>query len=166
MKWESRYQKLPVRWLVGKNLHVTLVPPWYEQDFKAISSKLKVVTAKPFEIKFDNISFGPNQSEPRVIWAMGEAGEEIRELKKLIETALSGGVSKKCGRTLLQHITLARFKPEDFGRFPIKRLDEKIGWRQTVTSFVLYESHLSSSGADYEVLEEFPLKSSTKYEKN
>jgi 2'-5' RNA ligase len=166
-----------IRWIVPKNLHVTLVPPWPSSAWQVESNKLsafakatadkKVIKFAPFEIKFDSISFGPNQIKPRMIWATGQAGEEIKKLKKLIEIVLGRNVDEALGRAFNQHVTLARlalhrskatgagFKSENFNRFPIKSLNEKIDWRQTVTSFVLYESHLSPQGADYEVLERF-----------
>jgi 2'-5' RNA ligase len=178
LEWKEKYKNYitpqpplilrgGVRWIEPKNLHVTLVPPWPSSAWQVESNKLsafakatadeKVIKFAPFEISFDKITFGPNQREPRIIWAEGQAGEEIKKLKKLIEIALGGDVDVSLGRAFYQHLTLARFWAEDFDRFPIKSLNEKVDWRQTVKSFVLYESHLSPQGADYEVLEDFEL---------
>jgi 2'-5' RNA ligase len=163
------------RWVELKNLHVTLVAPWAEEDIERVKRLLRSARndreVEPFEIeiRFDNISFGPNIREPRMVWASGQAGEEIKKLKKLIGIALGGIVDDSRGRAFYQHVTLARLKlsgdsnhsvplwrdtpPQQGGDAP--RLSEDIDWRMKVEKFVLYESHLLPQGADYEVLEEF-----------
>jgi len=148
-----------IRWVAPKNLHVTLVPPWRAKELKVESEKLKEIKFQPFEIKFDNISFGPNIREPRMIWATGQAGEEIKKLKKLIEIALIENVDYTRGRAYNQHVTLARVKELPPALSLAKRGElAVVDWRQTVKSFVLYESHLSPQGADYEVLERLEFK--------
>lgn len=150
--WAGQYQKLPVRWLSGKNLHITLVPPWYEEDVEKVKSVLRRVHGTAhFEIVFTRVSFGPDPRRPRLIWAEGEVPPELAELKKNVEIALHIAPEKRPFRL---HLTLARFREEDFPRFAVKKLDERVGWRDAVRSFVLMESHLSQAGADYEVLEE------------
>lgn len=52
------------------------------------------------------------------------------------------------------HLTLARFREEDFTNFPAKKLDEEVVWNETASSIVLMQSHLSRQGADYEILME------------
>lgn len=54
-------------------------------------------------------------------------------------------------------MTLIRFNPGSFSKFEVKKLDEEVLWQDRVDSFVLMESHLSRSGANYKFLEEFPL---------
>lgn len=77
------------------------------------------------------------------------------------------------------HITLARFKrgaafsnrdrPNDIPSSNHDRpngiptaMQETVDWRESVNSFALMESHLLADGADYEILETFPLISSAK----
>jgi 2'-5' RNA ligase len=146
-----------VRWVKPKNLHITLVPPWYEENIKQIKEVLGSIrdTFGPFEIIFERITYGPDPRRPRLIWAEGEASLEIRNLKLEIERALN---QKPEERPFKLHLTIARFRPETFSSFPIKKLDEKVFWRDEVKSFVIMESHLSPEGADYEVLEEIRLE--------
>ncbi len=165
-----------VRWVEPKNLHVTLVPPLdfarglRPSDIEGIIKKLETVKHQPFEIRFDKISFGPNVREPRMVWASGNAGEEIKKLKKLIEIALSGIVDNSRGRAFYQHVTLARIKnphpPLDASRHLLPGGEggniQAVDWRMKVEKFVLYESHLLPQGADYEVLAEFLLQPFTK----
>lgn len=162
LNFRKNYKNLPVRWLSGKNLHITLIPPWYTHDIASVKEKLESLKGKmsAFNVKFENISFGPSLSEPRLIWASGKTPPQIIELKNLSEKALGEkNLGEKAlnrqpeNRPFILHLTLARFRPEDFQKFPIKSLDEKIDWVENINSIVLMESHLSQKGADYEILQ-------------
>jgi len=75
-------------------------------------------------------------------------------LKNKIDTALG----KKSGRqSFLSHLTLARFREEDLADLPVSTLNEEIDWRFEARSFLLMESLLSNTGAEYAVLKEFKL---------
>lgn len=156
-KWTKKISALPVRWLAGKNLHITLVPPWYEENAVGVVEKLKllVMGVRPFEIRFERVTFGPDPRRPRLIWAQGKTVSQITELRARIIDALG---AKEEERPFRLHLTLARFKPETFSSFPIQRLDERVHWRDHVRSFVIMESHLFPDGADYEALAEIPLE--------
>ncbi len=150
------HQNIPVRWLSGKNLHITLIPPWYTDDINSVKEVLHEINeikgeAAAFELRFQKISFGPSFREPRLIWAEGETPQEIPSLIHNLQKILN---QKDENRPFRLHLTLARFHTEDFMSFPTKELNEKIDWREKVSSIVLMESHLSPKGADYEVLEE------------
>ena len=155
LEWEKGFPQLPVRRLVGKNLHITLVPPWYEEESQITKCKALIAEAtsefKPFGLKFARVTFGPDQREPRLIWAEGTAPKEIVELRDKLLRVFSRPAEK---RTFKTHLTLARFRPETFSSFPVKNLDEKVYWPEKVSSVVLMESHLSRDGADYEVIAE------------
>ncbi len=153
LEWEKSYKNLPVKWLRGKNLHITLVPPWEEENVEKVKTVLKLVEnrAEPLEVIFEKVEFGPHFDEPRLIWAEGQALKEIQNLKIEIENVLG---REPESRPFKLHLTLARFRPKDFVMFPVKKLDEKVFWEQKVKSFVLMESRLLPDGADYDVLGE------------
>lgn len=152
LEWEKSFSDLPVRWLAGKNLHITLVPPWYEKDTDSAKDKLnKITAAGGFEIEFKKINFGPDPHRPRLIWAEGSAPKEIVALK---DGACEIFNRPKESRPFLLHLTLARFRPETFSSFVVKKLDERVAWTDNVRSIVLMESHLSRRGADYEIIAE------------
>lgn len=157
-RWQSASRRIPVRWLAGKNLHITLVPPWYTEDVEAVKQQLAKVrfvgTKGDFVMAFRRVTYGPDPRHPRLIWAEGEAPREMVALKEKIEKALR---VKPERRAFLLHLTIARFRTETFSSFPVKTLNKKVAWRDTVSSFVLMESRLSSAGADYEILESIPL---------
>jgi 2'-5' RNA ligase len=157
LEWEKNYRRLPVRWIAGKNLHVTLIPPWESEEAEKVSMILKTLEGKigeSFEIVFERVCYGPRKEEPRLIWAEGKAPKEIQDLKTRVENILG---QRPDGRPFKLHLTLARFNSRDFVKFPIKNLDEEVFWRQEVKSFVLMESRLLPEGAEYEVLEEIKL---------
>lgn len=155
LAWANEHKNLPVRWILGKNLHITLVPPWAEDNVDDIISRLKKAEAGGFDVKFDNISLGPNGNEPRLIWAKGQTPKELLDLRLKIYDSLGGQLESRPFRL---HLTLARFRSEDFENFPVKILNESVNWPMRAERFVLYESHLSPDGADYEVLAEFLLQ--------
>lgn len=156
LEWEKDYQRLPVRWLSGKNLHITLVPPWEENDWKETTEKLKSLggTIGQFGIEFNKVEYGPYGREPRLIWAEGRPPKILLDLKGKLELLLG---RKSDFHPWLMHLTLARFRPETFSSFSVKQLCEEVHWPEQVTSIVLMESHLLPDGSDYEVLEEIKL---------
>ena len=147
---------MPVRWLAGKNLHITLIPPWYSDNVEAVIKKLKKIKCPPFDINFSKVAYGPDPKRPRLIWAEGIASEEVACLKDGLEKMFPE--YKSTYKKWLVHMTIARFRQEEFPSFSIKKIDEKVSWQDRIESFVLMESHLSREGADYEILETFNLK--------
>ena len=156
MKYREFYPDLPVRWLEGKNLHITLIPPWEEKNIEEIEKKLKPLENKSgeIEIKFNNVSFGPNRYNPRLVWATGEASRKIIELKKSLEEVLNKPAERN---NFLLHLTIARFRPEDFINFTIKQIIDEVAWKEIAKEFVIMCSHLSRAGANYEILRKFKL---------
>lgn len=167
LKWEKDFANLPVRWLQGKNLHITLVPPWYIQarteadstqtnaELDRVKTALQAVSGYgSFEVNFSKVAFGPEPQRPRLIWAEGETPKELIELIQKVHQLLGREEEK---RPLKLHLTIARFRPETFSSFPIKQLDEKVDWRDKINRVVLFESKLSREGADYQILSEISL---------
>lgn len=156
MEYRKFYQNLPARWLEGKNLHITLIPPWEEKNIEKTKEILKPLENKfgEIEMEFNKVFFGPNPRSPRLIWATGKAPNQIIDLKKTLEKILNKPVERK---NFLLHLTIARFQPEKFKDFPIKKIDDEINWKEVAEEFVIMRSHLSRQGADYEILERFKL---------
>jgi len=155
--WRQQYLQLPVRWLLGKNIHITLIPPWYcdEDEIKGVTERLKSVKFSEFDIEFNKVEFGPLEpprGKPRLIWASGPTPPGLLELKQSLEKNLNIKPEK---RNFQSHLTLARFRESDFSAFSIKHLEENVSWKEPVKRFVLMESHLSSSGADYQIIASF-----------
>lgn len=154
LSWQKR-QDLPVHWITEKNLHLTLVPPWYIENQEKLIKKLKSLKeVLPFYVDFNEIKFGPSPKKPRLIWAEGETPPELFTLRQKLYQKL-----KKIpeGRRFKTHFTIARFNPKQFSVFPIKKLSEKVHWKDKINYFYLMESRLKRTGADYQVLEKIKL---------
>lgn len=160
--WQKKWNHLSVRWIKPENMHVTLIPPWYTTEVDKVIEDLKSVNQnrkrfwtsqndaiKPFTITFREVTFGPNPKRPRLIWASGDVPSEILILKSKLGKILQRKSEK---RPFLTHLTIARFKEKDFIKFPIKNLHSKVFWKEKIHSFLLMESHLRRSGAEYETL--------------
>jgi 2'-5' RNA ligase len=150
-----------IRWIKDENLHITLLPPWYEENVEEILKKIKSIKnyVNPIKIIFEKIEFGPSK-KPRLIWARGKSGIEILILKRKIEEILG----QKDDRHFLLHLTLARFNPKNFKNFKVKNLKEEIFWNGYLSSFSLFESIFREDGVYYKTLLEIPLNSPPKTE--
>ncbi len=157
LSWERNYVSWPVNFLSPENLHLTIVAPWEDKDkeeAKEIFSEINGLF-KPLRATFSQIVFGPNPASPRLIWAKGWLEGRVAALKREIETIFN----RPCDdRPFLAHLTLARFRPEDFPRLPARRLEEKINWEAIFDRLILFESHLLPAGAEYERLATMDLK--------
>ena len=158
--WQAPYCRWPMRWLSADNLHITLLPPWETDDCEPAKTALRTFHygGQSFSLYFKRVCFGPSAREPRLIWAQGEAPSEILDIRERLSRLLGQPLDSRPFRL---HLTLARFRPQDFARFPIKRLDEPVGWREQASSIVLMESHLLPAGAEYEVLAQVSLRPRT-----
>lgn len=155
LRWEER-KNLPVSWQKDKNLHITIIPPWYCEEAENIKKLLDQAKGKfgSFTITFNRITLGPDPKEPRMIWIEGETPGQILDLKTFLEKLLG---QKPVQRNFRLHLTLARFKPENFASFEVKHLDEKVDWEENAGTLVLMESRPSPEGSDYEILAEVSL---------
>src|SRR3990172_10442808 len=95
-----------LRWIDNKNLHITLVPPWYEFDLERILKIMDGINFKnPILMIFYNVGMGPSKKNPRLIWAEGKDNKILEKLKVLLDKSL--GMTEK--RPFKLHLTLARF---------------------------------------------------------
>jgi len=138
-----------------KNLHLTLVPPWYEENldsfFLDFEKKIKSMQIQPFKIQFTKISPGPVKTNPRLIWIEGKPTPELLNLKSFVEGIIEKRDVEK--REFIPHITIARFEGKNSCRFK----EEKIKFEETINSFCIFESRLSPKGANYKVLKKFTI---------
>ena len=155
--WQQNWQNLPVRWLTPEQLHITVVPPWNERNAEEVMAILKPLTVnpQPIPVRFTKVSFGPSPLAPRLIWAEGLAPPELVALKDQLEQTL--GLTP-LRRPFTLHLTLARFRPEDFTSFPFHHLEEHVNWTDTLNSFALIESFLKPDGVEYQTLSTYHLK--------
>jgi 2'-5' RNA ligase len=152
-EWVRQHSTLPVRWITAKNLHITLVPPWEGEPESALSLLTRVAPPKGFSLNFHTVSLGPLPKTPRLIWAEGKASLKLVRVRDDLLKAFKVVPEHRKFRL---HLTLARFRPEEFSRFPVRQLHDRVEWRDQVRSVRLYRSRLFPGGAEYEVLGEVP----------
>lgn len=155
-EWQSRFTDRPVRWVADRNIHLTLVPPWYEKEPAKVAKRLEGLAAVSgtLAFRFHTVTIGPNPREPRLIWALAESPPELKKLQKNLLGALGFWPPRQ---DLRAHLTLARFRPRQFNALHQVTLNEHIDWPTTFDSFALMESHLRPTGAEYEIIQTFPL---------
>jgi 2'-5' RNA ligase len=143
---------LTVRWTRPENLHLTLVPPWQCLDVGAVCQALRDEAARqsPFEVTFEQVSFGPDPRRPRLIWATGKAPADMPEFARGLLAAT--GAPGEPRKSFLLHLTIARFNSRDLMAMGQRKLREPVAWRGTFDTLCLYESHLKPDGAQYREL--------------
>lgn len=149
LSWKQNQNDLPVRWIAPINLHLTLIPPWYESDVNPIKDALQNISFQSFSLSFHSISIGPER-QVRLIWITGEDAPELSKLKTLLEKTLKRKSEK---RLFIPHITIARFTKETKNI----SIHDSIDWTENISAITLFESHLSPTGATYKTIGEFSL---------
>lgn len=156
--FRQKYNNLPVRWMPEENLHLTLIPPMELSDNEMVEmiEKIKKVEGEfgPMTIKFNKVSFGPDLSRPRLIWAKSEKNLKLESLKNRITDILG---LRNSGRADSFHLTLARFKPRDYANFKIKDLRQEVNWAEKAESIKFIQSECLAEGARYTNLAEIDL---------
>lgn len=157
-RWQKAYRHLPVRWILPQDIHITLIPPWYEPDVDRVKGKLAPIAGKfsPFPVEFHHITFGPHPKRPHLIWAEGPYNRRLVDLKDALEHMLRQPAEQ---RSFCPHLTLARFRAPTFSSFPVKNLHEKVSWKEEATCFSLIESRLTPTGAEYHIVQEYRFSS-------
>ncbi len=149
------------RWVRPANLHVTLkfigeVPP---AKLDAIRDALSTVRSEqPAYLRFRGLGFFPSEKRSRVLWAGIEASPNLVPLAGDIDGRLETlGVARE-RRRFTPHLTLARFEPpgisEKLGARVRENVTRDFGVLRT-SEFLLIESKLKPSGAEYTTLQSF-----------
>jgi len=135
-------------WVSPHNLHVTLVFLG-AADALAIKQAVIGITAPPFVLTFDRLSYWQN---PRILCLTcpQPAPNEALILTRALEAAAASCGLSTDTRPYTPHITLARHA----GYLPETKIEPLI-WR--AESFCLVESCSEADGVRYQVIEQWPL---------
>lgn len=154
------------RWINPSNLHLTLqfLGECSLEQTEKVKDKLKKAACDINSFSFDVGGFGgfPSNKRPRVFWISATKGNEnILELQHLVVEALSSLGFKEEKKDFKSHITIARFRqPNDLEE--VLKSEALLNFSREeilVDKIVLFQSRLSSKGANYTVIENFFLKS-------
>lgn len=167
LSFQERWPELPARWTAKENLHLTLA--FLGNTEKGELEELKKLAQeigkrhKPFVLEFTKILYGPVGAPPRMIWAVIQKSSELAELQKDVENTLAQSEQIRSipeKREYSPHLTLARLREWEFRRMdPEERpeVSESVSLQSEVRSIEIIESKLKRSGAQYSVVQSFPL---------
>ncbi len=157
-----RTKGVPVSWTPERNLHLTLkflgeVPSVRVEELAGLM-KRAVRDIPPFGFRVEGAGAFPSLRAPRVLWiGIREPLELVGKLHQNMEDVLSGAGFPREQRAFHPHVTVGRVRgrvdPGWGERFASAVSGATFG-AVFVTSYRLYESRLSPSGADYSVLRE------------
>ncbi len=145
-----------------EQIHITLrfIGEVEGSIFRDIKENLSTILAPAFSLVIQGVGHFPPRGKPRVIWAGLHPTDNLRILKRKIDSNL-----QQCGiavekRKFSPHVSLARLKT-----CPIKRVTEFLAGNSfltseelQITSFNLYSSKLVQKGAIHTLEQNYPLQ--------
>lgn len=153
-----------VRWVDQSNFHITFafLGDQNESALEEIAERLdEVLPQTGFDVAVTHLSPFP-ESRPKLIAAMLEKTEQLIDLQSLVLGALMTSAIDFDKRKFLPHITLGRYRHSKniyAGGIPTK-LDVALDIKEVV----IYQSTLTSNGAEYEALFRLPMAEFDYYE--
>lgn len=147
-----------LRWIKTKSLHLTLHFLGEQNkdavDLLANIGQKAANDLNPAEAVIDEWGAFPNLTAPRIIYLKMKELPMIKELYQSLSGLLQENGFKTDSRPFRSHITVARNKFTQKVTPSLPKF-EPLSWQ--VDSFELMKSNLLPDGAEYEVLESFPL---------
>ncbi len=153
------------RFIQSDDLHVTLrfLGEVEEETLEALSEKAREIATgiEPFEYEIGRCEYFPRVARARIIAAEVDAPSPLKDLnKQLEEAAVEQGLAPEQW-SFKPHITIARLKQ---GKKRPNLPNRPGAITQQASEFVLLESLMSGKGAEYSLLETFPLGNSTGFD--
>ncbi|MDI1472293.1 2'-5' RNA ligase [Thermodesulfovibrio sp. N1] len=155
-----------VNFVQKDNFHITLkfLGEVEEKFIPDLTDLLKSIAEEfsDFTLKITNPGVFPDKFKPRVIWIGTENTDILKKLAKKIDDELSQFGFQREEREFKSHITLARVKNHQNGKYVfekiLRRFSEKSpDFQFRVKDFVLMKSTLTPKGSIYHVLQRFLL---------
>lgn len=140
-----------VRPVAAADIHLTLVPPWNENETSIPDAlaKLARVAAKfgVFPLIFQHVGYGPQPRRPRLLWVECAVTDTIAAL----HTALLEVFGQTDERPFHPHVTLARIRAGGSAVARNYPIDRSLGLTQRVESVEFFQSP-PLGGSGYHVL--------------
>jgi RNA 2',3'-cyclic 3'-phosphodiesterase len=155
-------RNVDIKWTRPEGVHLTLkflgeIP--VEQVTQVTQALAELGSFEPFALQVKGFGFFPDARRPRVLWVGVEAPPALGQLAQRVETAMNRLGLAAEDRTFSPHLTLARFKVPRPQPELLAQLEPRRGvvlGRFEVSEFFLFESRLSSCGAQYQKVARFP----------
>lgn len=145
------------KYTLAHSFHITLkfLGDVSQEDSNLIIKELENLTFEKFKLMLDRLGAFPGNPDPKVIWAGIEKSEPLMALQQDIEKSLEKFSFKK-DHGFFPHMTLCRvsyIKDKEMIADFLSTSIEKISFE--VSSFILFESTLTSHGPVYKKIREF-----------
>lgn len=153
---KKRNPSRSIKFVEAKNIHLTLHFLGYlnQEQIHQMKKILRVMVKKyrSFTLKTETIDAFPNRKRPRVIYVMITPHETLLSIHEELKKEIKNLHIETDSRPWKAHLTLARLKKPNI---IIDKEPPALSF--LVKSIDLMKSTLSRSGAQYSVLERFPL---------
>lgn len=146
-----------VRWVDQENYHITLafLGEQEESELETLAEQLDQTLIQPeFEGIFTHLSPFP-ETRPKLLAAMLAKTDPVRQVYQQVISAIKSADMLYDKRKFFPHVTLGRYrhsKKPYTGTIPMN-----VTYECRFEEVVLYESVLTSSGAEYEPIYRYPL---------
>lgn len=151
-----------VKWVENDNLHFTIFF-FGEIEDKIIPELIKVIDInsrnfKQIKITLNNISFFPNEKNPRVIFfSLKEGEKEMKEIYDTLFNPFSKIITMK-KEEFKSHLTIGRVKQglneQEIGFLIKDNIEQK---KSILKKITLFQSTLTPKGPIYKPIKDFPL---------
>lgn len=131
---------LPVRLIPPKDMHLTLLPPWEEDDHAGAMQKFNdaLYGVPAFTLTLQKLAYGPTSVNPRLVWALAAHSEEVLDLKKRLLYEFNMREEERV--PYVPHVTVARFRrPNDTANVRVP-LDIPLNFSVPIEEIQLLES--------------------------
>lgn len=147
------------RWVLPEQIHLTLafLGDVEEPVVERLHDELSRIRFPSFELRPAGTGCFPNRQRPRVLWVGLEPEQLLQDLAGAVRAAvLSCGIAQE-ERPFSPHLTLARLKnPAPHGAEHFLSVQHSPFSGFSVREFILFQSCLSSTGAQHIPLQRFP----------
>ncbi|MBX2848250.1 MAG: RNA 2',3'-cyclic phosphodiesterase [Acidiferrobacterales bacterium] len=146
-----------LRWVDQENYHITLafLGEQHQQDLETLAEHLdQTILQTEFTCSIERISPFP-ETKPKLMAALLERNEDLLAVQRQVVSAVNVCGMRMDKRKFIPHVTLARYRHSrnEFAGVVPTQVDCSIYMNEVI----LYESVLTSSGAEYEPIYRFPL---------
>jgi len=148
------------RWLNDDQIHLTLrfIGEVDRHQAGDVHAALGGIHHRGFEIAINGVGTFDRRGRPETVWAGVAPHEPLKSLHNKVDQAMARVGVAPDQRAFFPHITLARLKPSSGS---VRNLLEQSGGLKSdafrVDQFALVESKLTPDGADYTIVETYPL---------
>lgn len=149
--FRSIHDDLDVDWIEDEDLHLTLVPPWYEDDVNGVINNLESLSGfGEVDLFFGEVILGPDDDRPYMLWLDVEDDGVLESLRDRCHDVLDIDLPD---RDFRPHVTLARFHED----LELPEFTFAIDSVELFESLVLMESHINDERGKYETVHEIEL---------